>query len=264
MSITLFLIFLVFLSIDILIEGGILMLVGKILKINIGYKNSLKMVITFSLSITLLSALFEFIFKLLHLRESADFAGMTAMILLIITMPFILRYYAKSSWKLGLIIFFIYVFLSAFIIPLATFPIREFVISPYVETGDGMSPTLEKNDYFLAKKWDRKFLRGDIVIFENPKKNDQDIVGRIIGLPHEKIEIKEGGIFINKKILEEQYQKERTEGNFSLDLGDREYFILGDNRKNNLDSRSFGIVKEGLIKGKVMYSVHMGKFNLYE
>jgi signal peptidase I len=99
--------------------------------------------------------------------------------------------------------------------------------------------------------------RGDIVVFKDPGKPETDLVKRIIALPGETIEIVDGRVYINDRLLIEPYIKERWQGSkprVSIPAG--EYFVMGDHRSASKDSRSadVGLVPRSLIIGKAMLS----------
>ena len=99
--------------------------------------------------------------------------------------------------------------------------------------------------------------RGDIVVLVDPRRPDTDLIKRVIGLPGETIEIINGTIFIDGKLLEEPYIEQAwhyTGPKISIPEG--EYFVMGDNRDNSLDSRSaqVGPVPKDLIIGKALLS----------
>ncbi len=108
--------------------------------------------------------------------------------------------------------------------------------------------------------------RGDIVVLQDPRKPDTDLIKRIIGLPNETVEIVDGHVYINDMLLEEPYIKtpwHDTKPKVLVPAG--EYFVMGDNRDNSLDSRSaqVGFVPKELIIGKATLSYWpMEKFGL--
>jgi signal peptidase I len=97
--------------------------------------------------------------------------------------------------------------------------------------------------------------RGDIVVLQDPRKPNTDLIKRVIGLPGETIEIREGKVFVNGFLLEEPYIKtpwRYTGAKTTVPAG--MYFVMGDNRDNSLDSRSpsVGFVPKDLIIGKAL------------
>lgn len=97
--------------------------------------------------------------------------------------------------------------------------------------------------------------RGDIVVFHDPRDTDQDLIKRVIGLPGETIELREGRVFINDVELPEPYVAEPCDHSCDRDrilIPANEYFVMGDNRNNSSDSREIGLIHEDLIVGKAL------------
>lgn len=148
--------------------------------------------------------------------------------------------------------------LSYVIIIAVVVVIRIFIVSPVRVDGNSMYPTLKNNDILISKKFDKSIDRFDLAII---KYKNEKIVKRIIGLPGEKIRIsvtKVGPnfvsrIIINGETLEENYGYESINdagiASSEILLGDDEYFVLGDNRNNSLDSRFIGVIKKNKICG---------------
>ena len=129
--------------------------------------------------------------------------------------------------------------------------------------GDSMKPILESGDEVLVNRiiYDATApRRGDIIVFRpNGDQHSYFYIKRIIGLPGETVEIKEGVIYINDEIYEENYTTSQlTEAGIAekpIQLAGDEYFVLGDNRGNSEDSRmaDIGNVKASEIEGKVWF-----------
>lgn len=132
-----------------------------------------------------------------------------------------------------------------------------FLFQPHQVEGESMLPTFENGEYLLTEKVSYRFSlpqRGDIIVFEAPPNPDKDFIKRIIGLPGEEIDINEGHVFVNGKLLKEDYIPSHfytSKGIFNrIKLAKNEYFVLGDNRNNSSDSRQWGPVKKQEIIGK--------------
>ena len=130
----------------------------------------------------------------------------------------------------------------------------------FVVQGDSMSPTLDQGQYLMASRMaylKGAPLRGDLVVFRHPVQPRKDYIKRIIGLPREHLQVDDGQVWINDIPLEEPYVKgPGTSGHGSRMqwlLDDGEYFVLGDNRSDSQDSRSFG-TKAALVNGMVQGS----------
>lgn len=122
--------------------------------------------------------------------------------------------------------------------------------------GISMEHTLQDSDYLIIEKISYQFhdpKRFDIIVF--PYEENVYYIKRIIGLPGERIEIKENHIYINGERLEEDYGKEAILHGGIIDhcvmtLGKEEYFVMGDNRNHSVDSRYVeigGIKREEII-----------------
>ena len=97
--------------------------------------------------------------------------------------------------------------------------------------------------------------RGDVVVFKSPKNPDRDFIKRIIGVPGDKIEIRDAAVYINDERLEESYTKGVTTcpcGPWQVE--EDHYFVLGDHRSNSSDSRVIGQIPEKNIIGKAWFS----------
>lgn len=129
--------------------------------------------------------------------------------------------------------------------------IRTFIITPVRVDGDSMKNTLKNGDILLLYKLS-SIDRFDIIVLDEEKDNEK-IIKRVIGLPGETVAIKKGKIYINDKVIDDDYAYGQTSDYNKVTLRDNEYFILGDNRLISKDSRYFGPIKDNEIKGKIVF-----------
>lgn len=126
---------------------------------------------------------------------------------------------------------------------------KKFLYTPIRVNGESMMKTLHDGDIMILNIIDYKVhgvKRFDIVVVDE---GDELIIKRVIGLPGDTVEYKNNKLYINGKKVNDKYASEKTE-DFSVLVPKNEYFVLGDNRTNSLDSRAFGTFSSKKIKGK--------------
>lgn len=145
-------------------------------------------------------------------------------------------------------------FLLAFIL---SFLISKFIICPTLVSGLSMYPTLKDNQYLVVSRISN-YTRGDIITFKNKNENNKILIKRIIGIEGDKIEIKDGYIYRNGDKLDEPYINSPTDGDETITVEDNKLFVLGDNRRNSLDSRykMVGQVDKSAVIGKAIFSIY--------
>lgn len=123
-------------------------------------------------------------------------------------------------------------------------------------TSGSMIPTLQIKDRLIVSRvHDTKNLKeGDIVLFKNDEFKNEILIKRLIGLPGDKIEIKDGIVYRNGEKLEEDYVKNNEKRDGVYQVPENKYFFLGDNRANSADSRYWKnpYVDESHIEGKAI------------
>lgn len=153
-------------------------------------------------------------------------------------------------------------FVLSLLVCLFTALLLALLITTYVAhhtsvEGSSMEPTIEDGSQLVVEQisyYLHEPERFDVIVF--PNNQGTNYIKRIIGMPGETIQIKDGYIYINDKQLEEDYGKEIIEdAGLAVDkitLKGNEYFVLGDNRNGSIDSRrtDIGAVKREQIKGK--------------
>ncbi len=139
-----------------------------------------------------------------------------------------------------------------------------FIFQPNQVKGASMMPNFHSEDYILTSKITYKFnniSRGDIIVFKSPKNPDIDYIKRIIGLPGDKVMVKNGQVFVNSHLVQENYISVQTnvwqEGFIKeaipITVPQGYLFVMGDNRPHSSDSREFGPIPIRDIIGKVFY-----------
>jgi signal peptidase I len=135
------------------------------------------------------------------------------------------------------------------------------IMRPHKISGQSMMPNFQDGEYILTEKvtyYTRSPGRGDVVVFMPPVSDTDEFIKRVIGLPGERIMIKEGHIFINGKLLPESYiagNVVTTGGPFltenkEYEVPAGEYFVMGDNRPNSSDSRYWGPITQKMMTGR--------------
>ncbi len=178
----------------------------------------------------------------------------------------LLNRYNLSDGRKTLIKTFVYI-IFVFLLALLW---NAFLMSPLMIVGQSMNPSLEEGDVVFINKLSYVLgdvERYDIVLFPYKYDNGRSLVKRVIALPNEKVEIRDGVLYINDKELNEYYgiYREKSDGGQSTiyvnwgpyTLGDNEVFVRGDNRKQSDDSRSsdVGPVNIDDIIGKVSFRI---------
>ena len=154
--------------------------------------------------------------------------------------------------------FFEWILIIAFAVVAAMLINRYVIIKAEVPTGS-MEHTIEVGDCIMGFQLAYAFHgpeRGDVVIFPYPDNPEATYVKRVIGLPGETVEIKEGFVYIDGEPIEEPYLKEAMRGEYGpYVVPEGSYFMLGDNRNSSADSRKWKntYLKEEDIIAKVMF-----------
>jgi len=163
----------------------------------------------------------------------------------------------------GSVVGFFWELVKAFLIAMVIIvPIRYFLVQPFFVRGASMDPTFADGEYLVIDQLSYRFRepsRGEVIVFRYPERPSQFFIKRIIGLPGEKLVVEEGQV----KVFNQQYPEGvildeseyltstiRTGGDLETQLGDDDYFVLGDNRPASSDSRAWGTLPRDLMIGR--------------
>lgn len=158
-----------------------------------------------------------------------------------------MRKFIKEVWPYILILFIVVI-------------IKAFIVSPIRVNGPSMKDTLQDKDIMILDKVSYRFhdiKRFDIVVIHL---DEEDIIKRVIALPGEKVEYKDNKLYINGKRVKEKFKHAETD-DFDLSgfetkkVPKNSYFVLGDNRKESLDSRVIGYIPKSRIVGHATFTV---------
>jgi len=147
-------------------------------------------------------------------------------------------------------------------------PVRMLLFQPFVVKGNSMEPNYHSADYLIIDEVSFKMRspqRGEVIVFNYPKDPSQRYIKRIIALPGETIEIRNGEVFISinngseVKVDESLYITDKIRGEWKtgssygpVTLGENDYFVMGDNRNYSSDSRKWGFVPMKNIIGRIL------------
>ncbi|ASN06558.1 signal peptidase I [Virgibacillus necropolis] len=145
--------------------------------------------------------------------------------------------------------------------------VKSYLFASYVVDGESMEPTLYDGNLMMVNKvvYDLQEIdRLDVIVFH--KNKQEDYVKRVIGLPGDSVTYKNDKLYINGKYVEEEFLDELQKKSdvepytedFTLEevtgkatIPEGKLFVMGDNRPDSLDSRSFGFISEEQLVGKV-------------
>ena len=142
--------------------------------------------------------------------------------------------------------------------------IKTFLFQAFYIPSESMEPTLTEGDRVLVNKvsYDLHDVnRGDVIVFERPPNEPpseiEDLIKRVVGLPGDTVEGREGGVFVNGAALPEPYLASgvTTEPFPPVEVPADAVFVMGDNRGNSRDSRVFGPIDVDLIVGRAFVTV---------
>ena len=145
-------------------------------------------------------------------------------------------------------------------------PVRYYLIQPFYVKGASMEPNFFDSEYLIIDELSYRFnepVRGQVVVFRYPRNPQEYFIKRVVGLPGEEVQIKDGKVFVFNDenpegfVLTEDYLGSSvitySDSEIKVAVGPDEFFVLGDNRSSSRDSRSFGPVNKSFVTGKVLF-----------
>jgi signal peptidase I len=142
---------------------------------------------------------------------------------------------------------------------LVAFVVKTFLIQAFFIPSGSMLPTLHEDDRVLVNKLSydlHDVHRGDLVVFERPENEAagqiKDLIKRVVGLPGERIESRDGAVYIDGPYLADGAE---TTGLEPQTVPEGHVFVMGDNRGDSMDSRVFHAIDEDLIVGRAFVRV---------
>lgn len=121
--------------------------------------------------------------------------------------------------------------------------------------GYSMRPTLDDGEFVLVSKFNYKLSnvqRGDIIVFHFPMDPEQELIKRVIGLPGDRVQVKDGVVYINDQALDEPYIAAPPAYTSAWNVPADRLFVLGDNRNDSSDSHSWGYLPFENVVGKAV------------
>jgi signal peptidase I len=149
-------------------------------------------------------------------------------------------------------------FLLALVLVLvAVLLVRAEVAAPTRIAGDSMSPTLERGDVALVRKVGVTPHRGDLLVFTSPDEG-LDTIKRVVGVPGDEVAIRDAVLYVNDELVDEPFvDHEAIDGLYygPVTVPAGRLILLGDNRANSIDSRSYGPVAVDAVSGRVQVTL---------
>ncbi|MBI4239558.1 signal peptidase I [Candidatus Uhrbacteria bacterium] len=226
-------------------------------------KNSYKQSVVLAILATIVSVVWFGLSLLFKERVPEVVLGLLGIFYNVGLFIVIIRQQLPITFMKALGIYVISGIFSLVLVFFAVFITRLFVVQSFFVKGTSMNPTYQENDYLLINKIDHNYQRGDVVVYRQPVDEKKYLVHRLIGLPGERIVIKDKQITVYAKdkpdgfVLQETGYQTFPLRDVAVDttLKSDEYFVLGDNRPSAMDSTVVGPIARDRIVGKVGFKL---------
>lgn len=153
-----------------------------------------------------------------------------------------------------------------------TLIVKSFILQAYSIPSPSMVPTLQVGDRVIVFQLNKDPSRGDVIVFDRPANDPKTspdepdvLIKRVIGLPGETVDAREGEVYVDGKRLVEHYLPDEVRTNIPspIEVPEGHLLVLGDNRQDSLDGRSFGPIDEDLVVGRAIARIwpmsHLGR-----
>jgi len=155
----------------------------------------------------------------------------------------------RGTW--GIVIEIVIIAAAAFAIAML---VQAFLFKPFTIHQVSMRPTLEEGDRILINRVVYHFRdpkNGDVVVFDSPVVEGEDLVKRVVAVAGDRVAVNDGDLYVNGVAQEEAYLLEQDfAGEYpEIEVPEGQVFVMGDNRNNSGDSRSFGPIEVDRIIG---------------
>lgn len=160
----------------------------------------------------------------------------------------------------------------AVIAMLVVIPFRIYIAQPYIVSGSSMDPTFKDGDYLIVDQLSKRLSlpeRNSVLIIKYPLNTKKFFIKRLIAFPNEKVSIENGVVtVINDQnpegfVVDNSYVTFEKKDNFYLELGENEYFVMGDNRSGSSDSRIWGpLPKENIVGKPILRLLPISKIDI--
>jgi signal peptidase I len=138
--------------------------------------------------------------------------------------------------------------------------IRTFILDSRIIPSPSMVPSIQPGDRMFVEKITHRFKgleRGDVIVFAPPKESGEkdDFIKRLIGLPGDTVEVKDGKLYVNDEPQDEPYLAEPMRYTYNkVKVPEGKIFVMGDNRNDSLDSHVWGFADIKSVKGEAFFT----------
>lgn len=122
--------------------------------------------------------------------------------------------------------------------------------------GYSMEPTLHNGEFVIVNKMAYRLgnpQHGDVIVFHYPRDPEQEYIKRIVGLPGDRVQVRDGQVYVNDQLINEPYIAAAPKYQSEWSVPENALFVLGDNRNNSSDSHNWGPVPMEYVVGKALF-----------